>query len=71
MNPMASAVGCAAPSVDSPIGAQCGHPMARARIERRAFRRTDRFVCANCGLIEKIVRPRNPARASYRPDGDR
>ncbi|MEA2935532.1 MAG: hypothetical protein QOD74_2178 [Variibacter sp.] len=41
-----------------PICAQCEEEMTLVSIERRAFHpRTDKFVCAHCGLIDKIVWP--------------
>jgi hypothetical protein len=40
--------------------------MALLRIERRAFPpRTDKFICTDCGLVERIARPRDAVRPSY------
>jgi hypothetical protein len=44
-----------------PLCAQCRIPMTLTQIERPLFRvRTDKFICVECGLVDKIARGKQP-----------
>jgi hypothetical protein len=52
---------------DAPMCAQCRRKMTLLQIKRRAFEpRTDKFICVDCGLIDKIVRRRDPIDTIFR-----